>query len=271
MATVTGSGTLPESKRTDAWWVQPLGIAVGLLVFIAYATFRAFENDLYLTTQHLASAWSSGQVADLLSPFYSPLFVVDWKIFGKSVSPALLILIFPLSFRLTCYYFRKAYYRAFFLKPPACAVPSANKSKRWTGEMFWPMAFQNLHRFTFYFAVLFLLNHLHDVYKAFHFVDGWGMSVGTLVVILDVVLLSLYVFGCHSCRHLVGGRLDCYSCDALSRTRYGMWRKVTFLNQRHALFAWISLIWVACADLYVRSVCAGVIPDVILFKVGHGG
>ena len=35
-------------------------------------------------------------------------------------NPALLVLPFPLTFRLTCYYYRKAYYRAFFWSPPAC-------------------------------------------------------------------------------------------------------------------------------------------------------
>ena len=57
----------------------------------------------------------------MISPFYSPLIlflppVLAW------VSPAFLILWAPAGFRVTCYYYRKAYYRAFFLDPVACAV-----------------------------------------------------------------------------------------------------------------------------------------------------
>jgi hypothetical protein len=33
------------------------------------------------------------------------------------------------------------------------------------------------------------------------------------------------------------------------------------LNERHALFAWISLFGVALADLYVRLVASGIISD----------
>ncbi|MEW5884332.1 MAG: succinate dehydrogenase [Armatimonadota bacterium] len=267
MSTAAGS----EARRTDAWWVQPAAVAIGLTAFVLYSTFRTFENNLFLTEMHLAAAWRAGQVGHLLSPFYSPLIVVDWEVFGRKVSPAMLILIFPLSFRLTCYYYRKAYYRSFFLKPPACAVPGPNASKKYSGEMFWPMALQNLHRYAFYFAFIFIFILAYDVIKAMQYHDGWGVSIGTLVLLLNVVLLGGYTFGCHSWRHLIGGRLDCYSCDALSKTRYGMWRKATFLNERHALFAWLSLVWVAFTDFYVRSVCAGWFTDVVLFKVGGGG
>ena len=66
-----------------------------------------------------------------LTPFYSPCVSVnctpgsdqfgrlmgDWYV----LSPALLILVFPLGFRMTCYYYRKAYYRSFWASPPACA------------------------------------------------------------------------------------------------------------------------------------------------------
>ena len=40
---------------------------------------------------------------------------------------AALTLPFLLLFRLTCYYYRKAYYRSFWLSPPACAVAEPHR------------------------------------------------------------------------------------------------------------------------------------------------
>ena len=78
----------------------------------------------------------------------------NWELFGSwwGLSPALLILIFPLGFRLTCYYYRKAYYRGFWASPPACAV--AEPHAKYTGETRFPLILQNIHRYFFYFAVL---------------------------------------------------------------------------------------------------------------------
>jgi len=186
------------------------------------------------------------------------------------VSPALLILPFPLSFRLTCYYYRKAYYRSFFGAPPACSVKGPINRRNYTGEKYFPFVLQNLHRFAFYAAFIFLFILAYDVVKATHLANGWGVSVGTIVLLLNVVFLCFYTFGCHSCRHLIGGKLDCYSCDALSKTRYGLWKQVSFLNERHAMWAWISLFGVALTDVYVRCVASGALTDYVLFKVTSG-
>jgi hypothetical protein len=267
-ATAKDSASQSDSIRRDAWWVQPLITALVLAGFVAYATWRTFENGFFTTVG--TSDFRAGAVGDLLSPFYSPLISVDWMIFGKHFSPALLILPFPLSFRLTCYYYRKAYYRSFFWSPPACSVKGAIDRPRYTGEKAFPFVLQNLHRFAFYAAFVFIFILAYDVFKSMHFSDGWGVSVGTLVLALNVTLLSLYTFGCHSWRHLVGGRLDCFSCDLMSKTRYGIWKKATFLNHNHALWAWCSLFGVALTDLYIRLVTTGVISDFVFFKVTHG-
>ena len=37
------------------------------------------------------------------------------------------------------------------------------------------------------------------------------LGVGVFLIAADALLVSLYVFSCHSFRHLVGGGLDCYS------------------------------------------------------------
>ena len=76
------------------------------------------------------------------------------------------------------------------------------------------------------------------------------------------ILLGCYTFGCHSIRHFVGGNLDCFSCSAYhDKVSHNNWRIVTFLNRRHQLFAWLSLVWVGLSDVYVRLVSMGIIND----------
>jgi hypothetical protein len=91
------------------------------------------------------------------------------------------------------------------------------------------------------------------------------MGVGTLLLIVNVLLLGLYTFSCHSFRHLIGGRINCYSCSVASKTRYGIWKQVSFLNSRHSLYAWASLISVMVTDIYIRSVASGMIEDFRFF------
>jgi len=81
-------------------------------------------------------------------------------------------------------------------------------------------------------------------------------------MLLNVVLLTGYTFGCHSFRHLIGGKLDCFSCDDDNkpRTRYNLWARVTVLNGRHGTWAWLSLFTVATTDIYIRWLAAN--PDI---------
>jgi hypothetical protein len=88
-----------------------------------------------------------------------------------------------------------------------------------------------------------------------------GVGLGTLVMLANVVLLSLFTFGCNSLRHLVGGRLDCFTCSVAARTRHKLWRRITVLNARHMAWAWISLAGVGLTDLYIRLASAGVFHD----------
>src|SRR5262245_4337278 len=138
-----GRAPLPLSSRRDAWWARPLITAIVLGLFVLYATWRGLENQFY-------------EVGPYLSPFYSPLLPIDLSIGGWMISPAVYIIAFPLLFRLTCYYYRMAYYRAFFWDPPACAIPDPSLRKHYTGERKFPFILQNLHRFAFYIAVLFI-------------------------------------------------------------------------------------------------------------------
>jgi hypothetical protein len=245
-------GTL--ARRRDAWWVEPLTVVLVLGSFGVYGFWAALQNAHYY-------------VAPYLSPFYSPCLAancdhVTLPIVGSwwNLSPAFLILWAPLGFRATCYYYRKAYYRSFFWAPPACAVPDA--ASRYTGENRLPFLLQNIHRYFFWASLVVLAFLWWDVLLAFRFPGtGFGVGVGTLVLLANVVLLSLYTFSCHSCRYLAGGYLDTFVKAPL---RYRLWRIANRLNERHALFAWVSLFGVALADLYIRLVSMGVIQDLRL-------
>lgn len=236
---------LGATLRRDAWWAELVPIVAALLAFAIYATLRAFEGDHY--------SWGP-----YLSPFYSPLLKPSWWPF----SPAILILWVPLGFRLTCYYYRKAYYRSFFLDPPACGVGEARRAYR--GETSFPFILQNLHRYFLFPSLLFLAVLWYDAIRAFSFEDGPGVGVGSIVMLVNITLLTLYTFSCHSLRHIIGGKVDCFSCSAFGRSRYRAWRSLSRLNERHMLFAWLSLFSVGLTDLYIRLVATGAIKDLRL-------
>ena len=239
----SGLGT---TMRRDAWWLELLPVVVVLGAFTVYATWRALEGAYY--------EWGP-----YLSPFYSPLIQPRWWPF----SPAILILGGPLGFRATCYYYRKAYYRSFFLDPPACSVGEF-RSHKYRGETAFPLILQNLHRYFLYVALIFLVILWYDAIRAFWFEGGFGIGVGSIVLLTNIVLLSLYTFSCHSLRHIVGGKLDCFSCAAFGGPRHAAWRGTSLLNERHMLFAWLSLFSVGLSDLYVRLVATGAIRDLRL-------
>ena len=248
------TGPPGSTLRRDRWWIAPLVTVVVLGGFVVYGLWVTFVNDDYYAEPYL-------------SPFFSPCLadncehqtaevVGDWW----NLSPALLILPAPLGFRLTCYYYRKAYYRAFLWSPPACAVPDARA--RYAGESRFPLILQNVHRLFFYLVLPFPFILLYDGIRAFDFPDGFGMGVGTLVLLANAVLLGAYTLSCHTCRHLCGGHADFFS---KSPRRYRTWLLVTYLNERHMQIAWVSLFGVALADLYVRLVATDVIRDLRFF------
>jgi hypothetical protein len=249
-------GRFGATGRRDTWWLAPLATALCLGLFVVYATFRAAYNAHYEVRPP--------ESARILSPFYSPLIIVPGL--PAWISPAFLILWAPGGFRFTCYYYRKAYYRAFFLDPPACAVGEP-RGHGYRGETRL-LLFQNLHRYFLYFALIFLVLLASDVVEASIWpVPGGstlGLSVGTLVLAVNVVLLTLYTLSCHSLRHLMGGNVDCFSCVAMGAARQRAWTWASALNRRHALFAWLSLFSVAFADFYVWMIASGRITDVRL-------
>jgi len=242
---------------------MPLVTVIVLTSFVVYSTWRAFENAYYFAEP-------------LISPLYSPCLsttcpegsqffwtpIGDLQIFGMTISPALFILIIPLGFRLTCYYYRKAYFRSFWMSPPACAVSEPHT--KYTGETRFPLILNNAHRWFFYLGLLLNIVLTYDAILAFRNAEGaWGhVSIGTLVLVANATFLWLYSISCHSCRHAMGGRLKHFSKHPV---RYKAWTIISRLNGTHARFAWISLFGVALCDLYVREVAVGTISNFYFF------
>src|SRR5215216_186950 len=235
-----------ETERRDAWLIDAILVVAVFGGFVVYATWAAFQNAHY-------------EYGPYLSPFYSPVVWGDsphawfgpkpaWWPALMPFSPALLILPFPGLFRFTCYYYRGAYYKAFWADPPNCAVGEPRKS--YLGERTFPLILQNVHRYFLYIALLFLVMLSYDVWKALWFPRAgggteFGIGVGTLLLAANVVFLSCYTLGCHSVRHMVGGYLDEISKRPARKVAYDC---SSCLNRWHMRWAWTSLISVAFAD-----------------------
>lgn len=253
----------PETPtlRQDRWWIQPVATMSILVAFVIYSTWAAFQNKYYFV--------GADMHRNLISPFYSPCLTgscvsgakagIAWNYWN--LSPALLILIFPLGFRLTCYYYRRSYYRAFWWSPPACAVTDAHAT--YSGETKFPLVMQNMHRYFFYALLIFNSLLTWDAIQSFYQPGlGLGVTVGTLVLSVNAALLWCYSLSCHACRHVCGGGTRNFSQHPL---RYRFWKFLTPLNAKHMNFAWASLVFVAFTDVYVRLVASGAITDYKLF------
>ncbi|CCH29006.1 hypothetical protein ABZ816_39505 [Actinosynnema sp. NPDC047251] len=241
-----------RTLRTDRWWLPPLVTVAGLLLISIYAAVRTFMGDYYWVDEYR-----------YLTPMYSPCLsqecVEAAAHFGRPLpelpgflTPPVVIIPFLLGFRVTCYYYRKAYYRAAWLSPPACAV--AEPHAKYTGETRFPLIAQNLHRYFFYAASILLLINIYDAIYSL----TTGLGLGNIVLLVNVGLLGAYTLSCHSCRHIAGGRLKHFSKHPV---RYWMWTRISKLNARHMQLAWASLIFVCVTDFYVALVSSGTIAD----------
>ena len=150
----------------------------------------------------------------------------------------------PACFRFTCYYYRGAYYKAFWADPPACAVGEPRKSYR--GENSFPLILQNVHRYFLYVAV------------AVHRPAGVRRLAGAVVRRPGDGQTRVR----HRRRHARSWR-STSSCSAATRsaaTRCGTWSAAArtcvsksptcdkaattasaALNRKHMLWAWCSL------------------------------
>jgi hypothetical protein len=257
-------GRFGQTSRRDTWWLEPLLVFLGLGGFIVYATWAAFQNAHYTFGPYLSPFYSPEIWGDSPHSWFGPK--PDWFPAWMPFSPALLILWAPGGFRFTCYYYRGAYYKSFWADPPACAVSEPRKS--YLGERYFPLIIQNIHRYFLYLAILFLFLLAHDVWKALWFEDlatgrvEFGLGLGTIILAINVTLLSGYALGCHSMRHLAGGYLDTISS---SPTCHKVYDGVSCLNGKHKRWAWASLFSVAFSDLYVRLCSMGIWSDWRIF------
>ncbi|MCB9685370.1 MAG: succinate dehydrogenase [Alphaproteobacteria bacterium] len=252
---------LGATMRKDAWWQGPALTAGILSLWLVYYAFAAAQGKYYSAGPYISPFYIAyehpASVTDM-SPGYAwfGFWPDSWPAFFP---PALVMGALPGMFRMTCYYYRKAYYRSFFGMPPGCAVGPVPHDYR--GETFL-LVFQNLHRYTLYIAIALLPLLYLDAIKGLWYDGRPGIGLGTVLLGANAVLLTGYTLGCHAWRHLVGGKLNCFSCDGASEARHGLWGRVTWLNERHQQFAWSSLIMIAICDIYIRSVSMGVIPDI---------
>jgi hypothetical protein len=257
--------------RSDTWWVAPATTLAVFTAFVIYATWAGLQGEYYYADPYLSPMYSPVLFTDSMANGSAPLhhawfgawpawhwLAAIWPSWLPR-SPSIWIIVFPLSFRFTCYYYRKAYYRAYSGSPPACAVGPLAQKRPYKGETAF-LIFQNLHRYALPFALILIVILYYDGFAAF-FRDGkFGFGVGTLILLINPTLIAAYTLGCHSFRHLIGGHDDCMSCGQ-ETLKYGAWKRVSWLNVRHAQFAWASLLFVAFTDIYIRLVSMGVIRD----------
>ncbi len=251
MATIADVRQRPTERR-DLWWFEPAAVVIGFTAFVIYAIW--------------AGTTTSGYYYDpYLSPFFSPCITAncEYLTFGSPIigswftlAPAIWIVGFPLLFRATCYFFRRTYYRSYFLAPPSCAVPDARHT--YSGESKFPFILQNIHRYTWYLAVVIFFILAYDAILSYKFPTGWGIGLGSLIMTAEAALIGLYTFSCHSCRALCGGWLDSFHGRSFW---YRAWMTVSRLNVRHGTFFWVSLAFVVITDVYIRLLAAGVLSD----------
>jgi hypothetical protein len=237
--------------RRDRWWIKPLASAAFLGILTAYAIWAGFQ------TAHFA-------YGSYISPLYSPCVAANCGPHANLVligswwgwSPALLVMAVPIGVRATCYYYRKLYYRSFWLSPAACTVADAHRS--YSGESRLPLVLQNVHRYFWALSVFVAFMLTFDTVNAFRQPGGIGIGVGTALIAVNALAFWLYLLSCHACRHLCGGGLRSLSQKPLRRR---LWAIVSRSNGRHGLFALISLPLVMMTDGYIRLVSAGIISD----------
>jgi hypothetical protein len=253
-----GRARIPErTLRTDRWWLSPLLTTLGLATFVVYATVRAFMRNWYwVNDYHYLTPFSSPCVSASCAEGSTHFGVWFGELPGW-IPLGFLALPFLLGFRLTCYYYRKAYYRSVWQSPTACAV--AEPHAKYSGETKFPLILQNVHRYFFYVAAVVSLINTYDAIVAFHSPDGgFGLGLGNIILLGNVIMLWAYTLSCHSCRHIAGGRLKHFSAHPV---RYKAWTFISKLNVRHMQLAWTTLGTLMLTDLYVMLVASGAISD----------
>lgn len=242
----TGNSKMP---RSGPWWSNPVVLATSLIIWFLYAVVRVFTGHWYFVAQY-----------HYLTPFYSPCVsgecVPGSSTFGQwipAIPPiipyAFVSLPFVLGFRLSCYYCCGAYYKEFrrAFKCEAAQNPHASNS----GETKLLRILHKLHRFFFCMAVLILVLNTWDMVQAFRGPDGdFGVGLGSIIMLTNVVLLWAYTLSGYSCHYVAGGRF----------------MKFSRLNAKHQQLAWATLGTLTVTDLYIMLVASGAFSDFRIFN-----
>jgi len=245
---LTAEAGMPAALRTPVrtwrplWWIYPAFVVTVLLCFAGYALYAMLDST------------HSGQIGPYLSPFYSPPWFK-----GFPISGAFYVAWIPLGFRLSCYYYRKAYYRSFAWQPPSCAV--GDRPGGYEGETRFPFVFNNFHRYFLYLSIVVVGFLWFDAVSSFIYHGRFYLGVGSVIMLVNVIALSGYTFGCHALRNIVGGGTNCFTCSLADRCRHKTWTLVSFLNGRHPTWAWVSMFSVGITDIYIRLLIHGVFLD----------
>ena len=143
--------------RVDVWWTQPLLIFLGLGGFHRLFHLGGVPGKALLFRALSLAVLFAGNFRRIAAQLVRA--EAGWWPGWLPFSPALADSVGAGWFRLTCYYYRGAYYKAFWADPPACAVGEPRKT--YLGEQSFPLIMQNVHRYFLYLALLFLVFLAH--------------------------------------------------------------------------------------------------------------
>ena len=191
-----------------------------------------------------------GAISGYVDPFYSP---------------TVLIVPIPGLFRLTCYAYRKDYHRHLFHHPLGCenSQRAEKVGRKYTGEKNAVFLFENLHRYFLYAGIIILPFFYYDFFQSV--VYNNSLRLGSIILLANALTLTAWTLSCHAFRHLIGGNIDCYSCTTGGKARKSIWNIQSWWNARHEAMAWISLLTIFFADLYLRGLAAGLPIDFTFF------
>jgi hypothetical protein len=193
-------------------------------------------------------AFPVAEFAGYIDPFYSP---------------TLLIVPLPGAFRLTCYAYRKDYHRHIFSHPLGCSNADRGEKpgRHYTGERNAVFQLENFHRYFLYAGLAILPFFYYDFYHSLVFSGTFVLRLGSLVLLANALLLTAWTVSCHAFRHVIGGNIDCYSCVRAGGLRKEVYDRQSWLNAHHETLAWVSLLTIFFADLYLRGLSAGLPID----------
>ncbi len=194
------------------------------------------------------------EISGYIDPFYSP---------------TILILPFVGLYRLTCYAYRKDYNRHIFKHPIGCDLINRldSRERTYTGETSGLFKIENLHRYFLYVSILIVPFFYYDFYTSLFINNIFVFRLGSVLLLINAIFITLYVLSCHSLRSLIGGRKDCYSCMNYGTKIKSMYDKQSWLNKHHEQLAWISLVFIIFVDLYLRGLTAGMPLDITFLKL----